>query len=149
MLVAIGRILFSVLFILSGAWKLIDIAQTTHMIADKVVIPAAVAPYATQLEAAAGMPVAQILALGSGILEVICGLLIALNFGARFFAAILILFVVAATVSFHNFWDMTGADRQENLIQALKNLSLIGALLIIVGFPRARVAAEEAVYSEH
>jgi len=118
------------------------------MVAAKVVIPAALATYTTQLETMSGMPIAQLLAIAAGILEVICGLLIALNFGARFFAAILILFVIAATVSFHNFWDMTGADRQENAVQALKNLSLIGALLIIVGFPRPHAASEDAVYSD-
>ncbi|MDR3469758.1 MAG: DoxX family protein [Xanthobacteraceae bacterium] len=148
MLVAIGRILFSVLFVVSGAMKLIDIAATTHLVADKVVIPAALATYTGQLEAMSGMPIAQILAIAAGILEVICGLLIALNFGARFFAAILILFVVAATVSFHNFWDTTGPERQDNMIHALKNLSLVGALLIIVGFPRPRIVTEEAVYSD-
>jgi putative oxidoreductase len=149
MLVAIGRILFAVLFVLSGAMKLIDIAATTQMVAAKVVIPAVLAPYAAQLETMSGMPIAQLLAISAGILEVICGLLIALNFGARFFAAILILFVIAATVSFHNFWDMSGAERQENMIHALKNLSLIGALLIIMGFPRPRGAAEDAVYSDN
>jgi uncharacterized membrane protein YphA (DoxX/SURF4 family) len=148
MLVAIGRILFSVLFIVSGAMKLIDIAATTHLVADKVVIPAVLATYTGQLEAMSGMPIAQIIAIAAGILEVICGLLIALNFGARLFAAILILFVIAATLSFHNFWDMTGPERQDNMVHALKNLSLVGALLIIVGFPRPRIVTEEAVYSD-
>jgi len=149
MLVAIGRVLFAVLFVLSGAMKLIDIAATTQVVAAKVVIPAALATYTAQLETMSGMPIAQLMAIAAGILEVICGLLIALNFGARFFAAILILFVIAATVSFHNFWDMTGAERQDNMIHALKNLSLIGALLIIVGFPRSRSMAEDAVYSDN
>jgi len=52
-------------------------------------------------------------------------------------------------VSYHDFWDMTGPERTNNLMHALKNLSLIGALLIIAGFPRNRVAAVDAVYSDH
>lgn len=148
MLVAIGRILFAVLFIVSGAQKLIDIAATTQMVAAKVAIPAVLATYTAQLESMSGMPISQLLAITAGILEVICGLLIALNLGARFFAALLILFVIAATVSFHNFWDMAGPERQENAVQALKNLSLVGALLIIVGFPRPHAASEDAVYSD-
>jgi putative oxidoreductase len=149
MLVAIGRILFAVLFIVTGAFKLIDIAATTQMVAAKVVVPAALATYTAQIETLSGMPIAQLMAISAGILEVICGLMIALNFGARFFAAILILFVIAATVWFHDFWDMAGAERQDNLIHALKNLSLVGALLIIVGYPRARAVAVNAVYSDH
>ena len=149
MLVAIGRILFAVLFVLSGATKLLDIPATTQSIAEKVAIPAMVAPYTAQVETMTGMPITQTLAIAAGIIEVICGLLIALNFGARFFAAILILFVIAATVSYHNFWDMTGAERANNMIHALKNLSLIGALLIIVGFPRNRTTPTDGVYSDH
>ncbi|MGO4715554.1 DoxX family protein [Bradyrhizobium sp. 2TAF24] len=147
-IVAIGRILFAVLFVFSGANKLFDISVTAQEIATKVVIPAALTSYTGQLESLTGMPIAQQLAIAAGALEVICGLMIALNFGARFFAAILILFVIAVTVFYHDFWNMTGADRVNNTIHALKNLSLVGALLIIVGFPR-RSAEGGIAYGEH
>lgn len=139
-LVTIGRILFVLIFVFSGASKLFDIASTTAAISSKVVIPAALATYTTQLEAISGMPTAQMLAIAVGILEVVGGLLIALNFGARFFSVLLILFVCAATYYFHNFWDMTGIERTNNMIQALKNLSLIGGLLIVAGYPRTTLA---------
>ncbi len=73
--------------------------------------------------------------------------MIALNFGARFFAIILVLFVAVTTFYFHNFWDMTGADRINNMIHALKNLSLIGGLLIIAGYPRNTAVMEKSSYS--
>lgn len=101
-IVAIGRILFAVLFVFSGANKLFDISVTAQEIATKVVIPAALTSYTGQLESLTGMPIAQQLAIAAGALEVICGLMIALNFGARFFAAILILFVIAVTVFYHD-----------------------------------------------
>jgi len=47
--------------------------------------------------------------------------MIALNFGTRFFAVVLILFTAVATFYYHNFWDMSGADRLNNMILALKN----------------------------
>jgi len=149
MLGAIGRILFAVPFVIAGAMKLVDLTATAQSIAEKVAIPAALATYTGQLETLTGMPVAQLLAIAAGVIEVICGLLIALNFGARFFAIILALFVVAVTVSYHNFWDMTGAERVTNMILALKSLSPIGALLIIAGYPRPRVAADEVAYTDH
>lgn len=145
--VSLGRVLFVVLFVFSGASKLFDIASTTQAITEKVAIPAFLAPYATQLEAFAGMPTAQILAIVAGVVEVVCGLMIALNFGARFFAIILVLFVAVTTFYFHNFWDMTGADRINNMIHALKNLSLIGGLLIIAGYPRSTAVMERESYS--
>ena len=142
-LVTLGRILFCVLFVFSGASKLLDLTATAQM-TEKIVIPAMVSPYTAQLETLTGMSIAQLLAIASGAIEVICGLMIALNFGARFFAIILILFVVGATFYFHDFWNQTGADARGNLVHALKNLSLIGALLMIVGSSRTAKVREPA-----
>ena len=128
-----GRVLFSVLFIVSGASKLFDIAATAEGIASKVVIPAVLTSYTTQLEGLTGLPTAQMLAIAVGALEIICGLFIALNFGARFFSLVLAVFIIAATFYYHDFWNQTGAESQNNMIHALKNLSLIGALFIIAG----------------
>jgi putative oxidoreductase len=134
--ITFGRVLFAVLFIISGAFKLLDIAATTQMITDKVVIPGMLTVYTTQLEGITGMPTAQMLAIATGAFELICGLMIALNFGARFFALVLIIFVIAATFYFHDFWNQTGADQKNNIVHTLKNLSIIGALFIIAGIGR-------------
>jgi putative oxidoreductase len=141
--VTLGRILFSVLFVLSGVLKLMNVSATAQM-TGKIILPAVVAPYTAQLETITGMPMAQLLAIASGTLEVVCGLMIALNFGARFFAIILILFVAAATFYFHDFWNQTGAEATSNMIHALKNLSLVGALLMIAGSSRVGRAQEPA-----
>src|SRR5581483_8165349 len=130
-LVHLGRVLFCVLFVVSGASKLLDLTATAQM-TERIVFPAIVAPYTAQLETITGMPLAQLLAIASGVVEVVCGLMIALNFGARFFAIILILFVATATFYFHDFWNQTGPEARGNLVHALKNLSLIGAFLMIV-----------------
>ena len=38
----------------------------------------------------------------------------------------------ASTIFFvHNFWEMTGDAYEQNQIHALKNLSILGALLLI------------------
>jgi putative oxidoreductase len=141
--VTFGRVLFAVLFVFSGASKLLDLSATAQM-TEKIVLPAALATYTGQLEGIVGMPMPQILAIAAGALEVICGLMIALNFGARFFAILLILFVAGATFYFHDFWNQTGADARGNLVHALKNLSIIGALFMIVGSSHAARAQEPA-----
>jgi uncharacterized membrane protein YphA (DoxX/SURF4 family) len=141
--VTLGRILFAVLFVISGASKLLDLSATAQM-TEKIVFPAIVAPYTAQLETITGMPLAQLLAIASGALEVVCGVMIALNFGARFFAIILILFVASATFYFHDFWNQAGPEARGNMIHALKNLSLIGALLMIAGSSRVSRAQEPA-----
>src|SRR4051794_22679678 len=136
--ITIGRVLFAVLFIFSGASKLLDLAATTQMISTKVAIPEMLTVYTTQLEGMTGMPMAQLLAIAAAAVELVCGLAIALNFGARFFAIVLILFVVVATYHVHDFWNQTGPEQKNNMLHALKNLSLVGALFIIAGIGRGR-----------
>jgi putative oxidoreductase len=144
--VTFGRILFAVLFIYSGAAKLFGIQATSEAIATKVVVtfPELVAPYVTQLEGTMGMPMPQMLAMAAGAFEVIAGLMIALNFGARFFAILLIFFVAASTFYFHDFWNQPSPSDGKMLVEALKNLSIIGALFIIAGYGRSSQTPEPA-----
>lgn len=144
--VTFGRILFAVLFIYSGAAKLFGIQATSDAIATKIVatLPALVVPYVTQLEGITGMPMPQMLAIAVGAFEVIAGLMIALNFGARFFAILLIFFVAASTFYFHDFWNQPSPSDGKMLVEALKNLSIIGALFIIAGYGRSSQTPEPA-----
>ena len=141
--ITFGRILFAVLFIFSGGSKLLDLTATAQM-TEKVVIPAVLATYTSQLADLTGMSMPMMLAIAAGALELICGIMIALNFGARFFAILLILFVGAATFYYHDFWNQTGPDARNNLVHALKNLSIIGALFMIAGYGRGARAVEPA-----
>jgi len=134
--VTFGRILFPVLFIYSGLTKLFTIGATAEFISAKFVVPALLAPYTAQLETATGMSTPQMLAIAIGAFEVISGLMIALNVGARFFAILLIFFVTVATVYFHDFWNQPSPENARTILDALKNLSIIGALFIIAGYGR-------------
>ena len=145
--VTFGRVLFAVLFIYLGATKLFGIQATADFIAAKITIPAALAPYTAQLETATGMTTPQLLAIAGGGFEVIAGLMIALNFGARFFAILLIIFVGFETFYFHDFWNQAPPDNAATLIEALKNLSIIGALFMIAGYGRSPRKAE-ATYGD-
>jgi putative oxidoreductase len=140
--VTFGRILFSVLFVYSGLTKLFTISATAESISAKLVIPALVAPYASQLETMTGMPTPQMLAIAIGVFEVISGLMIALNFGARFFAILLIFFMAVSTFYFHDFWNQPSPENARTVIDALKNLSIIGALFVIAGYGRTSRTVE-------
>jgi uncharacterized membrane protein YphA (DoxX/SURF4 family) len=142
--ITFGRVLFAVFFIYSGATKLFGIQATADFIAAKVAIPALLAPYTSQLETMTGMPTPQLLAIAIGAFEVISGLMIALNFGARFFAILLIFFVAAATFYVHDFWNQSPPENAKTLVEALKNLSIIGGLFMIAGYGRASRTAETA-----
>ncbi|HEY3791527.1 MAG TPA: DoxX family protein [Bradyrhizobium sp.] len=145
--VTFGRILFAVLFLYTGSSKLLAIPATADFIAAKVAIPALLVPYTTQLEGITGMPTPQMLAIAVGCFEIIAGLMIALNLAARFFAILLIFFVAATTFYFHDFWNQAPPENAKSLVDALKNLSIIGALFIIAGYGR-RSRASEPVYGD-
>jgi uncharacterized membrane protein YphA (DoxX/SURF4 family) len=53
---------------------------------------------------------------------------------------VLAVFIVVATFYYHDFWDQTGPEAKNNMIHALKNLSLVGALFIIAGIGRSPAA---------
>ncbi|CAN7268337.1 DoxX family protein [Bradyrhizobium sp. LjRoot220] len=139
-----GRVLFAVLFIYTGATKLFGIQQTADFIASKVTIPTLIAPYTSQLETMTGMSTPQLLAMSVGGFEIIAGLMIAVNFGARFFAILLIFFVLTTTFYFHDFWNQASPENDKTLIEALKNLSIIGALFMIAGYGRGPRSSEPA-----
>jgi putative oxidoreductase len=142
--ITFGRVLFALLFIYTGATKLFDIQNTTNTIASAVTIPALLTPYTSRVETMTGMTTPQLLAIGAGAFEIIAGLMIALNFGARFFAILLIFFVAVATFYFHDFWNQPSPENGKVLVEALKNLSIIGALFMIAGYGRRTREADPA-----
>lgn len=145
--ITFGRILFAVLFLYSGGSHLLGLAATADFISAKVIIPAVLLPYTTQLEGFTGMSTPQMLAIAVGSFEVIAGLMIAFNLATRFFAILLILFVAATTFYFHDFWNQSQPENAKSVVDALKNLSLIGALFIIAGTSR-RSRTNEPVYGD-
>jgi putative oxidoreductase len=142
--ITFGRVLFALLFIYTGATKLFDIQNTTNTIASKVAIPALLTPYTAQIETMTGMTTPQLLAIAVGAFEIIAGLMIALNFGARFFAILLIFFVAVTTFYFDDFWNQASPENAKTLVDALKNLSIIGALFMIAGYGRSSREADPA-----
>ncbi|MBU6461458.1 MAG: DoxX family protein [Bradyrhizobium sp.] len=142
--VTFGRILFAVLFLYSGANQLFGLAATADFIAAKVTIPAVLLPYTTQLAGITGMPTPQMLAIAVSSFEVIAGLMIAFNLATRFFAILLILFVAATTFYLHDFWNQSPPENAKSVVDALKNLSIIGALFVIAGSSRRSRTNEQA-----
>jgi putative oxidoreductase len=121
-----GRILVPVVFIISGVQKALNIAGTARMLSGSGFpmpgwIPADFA----------GVPRYQALAGAVAAVEIVGGLMILAGFKARWAALVLFVFTAAATVLFHHFWTMTGDAVAQNMVQALKNLSIMGAMLLI------------------
>jgi putative oxidoreductase len=145
--VTIGRILFALFFIVSGAFTLADIPSAGKEISSKVSIPSAVQPYMTQLENAVSISTPDLLAIVAGTVAVVCGLMIAFNLAVRFFALVLIVGIIVTTFYLDDFWTTSGRELADNLTHALKNVALIGALLMLFGHGSGK-HIEEQPYHE-
>jgi len=106
-----GRLLIGLPFAMSGLGKLAAIGPTTEMIR------------------AAGLPLPPLVLALAVVVELGGGLLLVAGFRTRIVAIVLVLFSLAAAVSFHsNFAD------QNQMIHFLKNVMIAGGLLQIVAF---------------
>lgn len=104
-----ARVLLSALFLMSGINKILNPAGTQ------------------QYMASYGMPLTGLFLMGAIALELAGGLSVLLGYKARWGAIALIIFLIPATLIFHtNFAD------QMQTIQFMKNLAILGGLLIIV-----------------
>jgi putative oxidoreductase len=65
------------------------------------------------------------------VFEVGGGLMLLIGWHARLGALLLMLFLIVATYYFHPFWRFAGQAGQDLMIQALKNLAILGGLMII------------------
>ena len=115
-IVVAARVLLALMFILAGLSKFADLAGTAGYIASQ------------------GLPLAMLLAFGAATVEVVGGLALALGLQARWAAGALALFTLFATFVFHNFWAMPADQAFVNQLMFMKNLSVIGGLLMVVSF---------------
>jgi putative oxidoreductase len=79
-----------------------------------------------------GVPAPQVLLAGAIVFLVVGSLSLILGLKARLGATLLGIFLIAATWYFHDFWNFTGQEQQMQMIQFLKNLSMLGAMTFIV-----------------
>jgi putative oxidoreductase len=112
-LVVVGRVLLALMFIMAGFSKLGNIEGTAGYIAS------------------GGLPMASVLAVVVGLLELLGGLAIAAGFQARWAALALGLFTLAATVLFHKFWAVPAEQAMVQQLMFMKNLAVAGGLLFV------------------
>lgn len=112
-LILIARILLTALFVISGFGKLTDYTGTVN--------------YLTYV----GAPMPSAAAAVAIAMELLVGLALLVGFRVRTLALVLLLFVAGAAIIGHPFWTMEAAERALNQTQFLKNLSIMGGLLLL------------------
>ena len=115
--VLIGRILFSALFLTSALGHL---TQSKTM---------------AQYAESKGVPMAQVSVLLSGVLLVVGALSVLLGVWADLGSLLLVAFLVPTAAIMHNFWSESDPQaRQMEMIQFNKDIALAGAALMLFAF---------------
>ena len=110
----VGRVLFSLLFISSGVAHLTKLQAMTE--------------YARN----AKVPAAKCSVIVTGLILIIGGLYVALGIYADLGALLLTIFLLLSAFKMHDFWNFTDAHaKQYEMTSFMKNLALAGASLII------------------
>lgn len=79
-----------------------------------------------------GVPAASIMLAGAIVFLIVGALSVMSGFKARIGAGLLLVFLVLATFFFHDFWTFEGEAVQAEMIQFMKNLALMGAMLHVI-----------------
>jgi len=112
----VGRILLALIFIISGFGKITGYAGTAGYMASR------------------GLPMVAVLLPLTILVELGGGLLIALGWKARWAAAVIFLFIIPVTLVFHNPVGLDAAQAQQQMINLLKNVSIMGGMLGLFAF---------------
>jgi putative oxidoreductase len=80
----------------------------------------------------AGVPAPQLLLVGAIAFLLVGSVSVIVGYKARLGAALLLTFLVLASYYFHAFWKLEGPAQQEQMIQFMKNLSMMGAMLFLI-----------------
>ncbi len=112
----LGRILLSGIFLMSA-------------VGNKIPNFSGVVKYMS----AEGIPFPQLMLVGAIVFLIAGSLSVTIGFKARWGAGLLLVFLILATYFFHDFWTVEDAqEKQQQIIAFMKNLSLMGAMLIII-----------------
>lgn len=124
----VGRILLSAIFIISGLSKIGNFGATRDVLV------------------AHHMPIAGFFVLVSLIIEIAAGVCILLGLQARITSLILIAYLIPVTLIMHNFWSYMGMEHQMQLVNFLKNISIMGGLSQIAAMGAGPISIDQSRY---
>jgi putative oxidoreductase len=135
-LIIAGRVCLSLVFILSGIHKILNWQAAEDSMFTSL---CNLEGYTMDMDGIQKIiqfvfPWTSMLLLLGTVIELLGGILIFLGIKIRFGAFLLILFLVPTTCLFHHFWLIPLPERDLQMCMFLKNLSIFGGLLILLGF---------------
>jgi putative oxidoreductase len=130
----VGRALLSIIFISSALHKIFDWRNTltlvTQTTTDWLALNVGTGTLQNLIEMSMShIPLLLTLAV---IFELLGGLLVFFGLWTRLGALLLILFLIPTTLLFHHFWQLKEPERELQMINFMKNVSIAGGLLFLL-----------------
>lgn len=123
-LLLLGRVLLGGIFVVSGYGKVTGVAA-----------------FSASLERR-GVPAASVLGLIGACVEFFGGLAIMFGIEVRYAAALMVAFVIVATLISHRFWEFQGEVRTAQTTNFSKNVAIGGGFIILLAAGGGRLALE-------
>ncbi len=118
----LGRICIGLLFLWAGVAKIQGLEGTASYMASKQ------------------MPFITFFLPAAIVIQILGALSLIIGYKARWGAAVLIIFIVPASIIFHDFWNLQGVERLTEQIMFMKDVGILGGLLGILAFGPGKYA---------
>lgn len=89
-----------------------------------------------------GVPTPQVMLVGAIVFLIAGSVSIILGYKAKIGAGLLLVFLVLATYFFHDFWTFEGQEREMQMIQFMKNLSMMGTMVFLMANGSGRASLD-------
>jgi len=122
----LGRLALAAIFLWSGYGKLVGMEGNVGYMK------------------AYGMPAAELLIWPALVIELAGGAMLALGWKARWAALALALFTLVSALIFHAYWSVPADQVQNQQIHFMKNIALVGGLLLVFARGSGRYAIERS-----
>lgn len=141
----IGRLCLSFIFVLSGAYKVLNWQGTIDGLTGALTQWVQLTPDLpwTHEIINALLPHLTLVLIIAVIFELLGGISVFLGINVRFGAFLLAIFLIPTTILFHHFWLLQGPDRSLQMAMFLKNLSIFGGLLVVLGIGKGKCAPQK------
>jgi len=135
-LIWIGRIFISALFILSAINKVIDWQATERGLVSLLCDWHVYVSHFPTWQSFFGMvlPWVPALLVIATVIELLGGLLVLLGIKPRLGAFLLIIFFIPSTILLHQFWFLDGIKKDMQMVMFVKNIAILGGLLFVLAF---------------
>lgn len=120
----LGRILLSMIFLASGVMKFLNWDATAGYMASE------------------GMPLVHVLLPAAAVVELVGGCSVLFGWFTRWGALALVVFLIPTTLIFHDFWAVPPEQMQNQMQHFMKNLAILGGLLVLAGFGAGPISCD-------